>query len=144
MPLFPLPSSRLSSKGGELALFPHPISLPKLDFWGIRLPLKKNSTPQASLIKLVFGCFFNLKGRAFGVVLVYCWGECLLNIHPGTFPLYKGLAADWGKWCPFSRHYGSQPTTLRFVAHEEAAHSPHVRFLQIIPNLFFLYLPNIF
>ena len=42
MPLFPISSSRLSSKGGELALFPHPISLPKLDFWGIRLPLKKN------------------------------------------------------------------------------------------------------
>ena len=28
--------SRLSSKGGELALFPHPFPLPKLDFWGIR------------------------------------------------------------------------------------------------------------
>ena len=42
MPLFPISSCRLSSKGGELALFPHPISLPKLDFWGIRLPLKKN------------------------------------------------------------------------------------------------------
>ena len=28
--------SRLSSKGGELALFPHPFPLPKLDFWRIR------------------------------------------------------------------------------------------------------------
>ena len=50
VPLLPLLSSRLNSKSGELALFPHPFSLPKLDFWGIRLPLKKNSTPQASLI----------------------------------------------------------------------------------------------
>ena len=41
MPLFPISSSRLSSKGGELALFPHPISLPKLDFWGISFPLRK-------------------------------------------------------------------------------------------------------
>ncbi len=55
MPLLPLSLSRLSTKGGELALFPHPFSLPKLDFWGIRLPLKKNSTPQASLLGLVFG-----------------------------------------------------------------------------------------
>lgn len=50
VPLLPLLSSCLNSKSGELALFPHPFSLPKLDFWGIRLPLKKNSTPQASLI----------------------------------------------------------------------------------------------